>query len=203
MNHPPVAGNTSATTVIGTAVTVTLTATDLETCELAFSVVQAPTSGTLGAVGNQACAAGSPNSDTARITYTTGTTAGTYSFTYKANDGSKDSNVATVTITVTAPPPPVGVSVTGISPNVVSQNAGVVSFVITGTGFANGASVAFLNGSGPAPRVISVARDSSTQLRASVEIKSGGPRKNRLWDVQVTNPDGSTGMRVGLLTITP
>jgi thermitase len=201
-NTAPVAADTSATTEVGTPVTVTLSATDAGTCELTFAVVQGPTSGALGAIEDQACVGGAPNSDTARITYTPGGTAGTYSFTYTASDGSAVSNVATVTLIVN-PAAPVGVTVTGIDPNVVRLNAGVTTFRITGTGFAEGASLAFENGTGQTPRVISVARDSSTQLTASVEIRSGGPRKNRSWDVRVTNPDGSTGVGVGLLTITP
>jgi thermitase len=205
LNHAPASGNTSASTFVGTPVTVMLIATDLETCELVFSVVQGPTSGALGAIDNQACVAGTANSDTAQIIYTPGNAAGTYSFTYKANDGSADSNIANVTITVNAPvpPPSAGVSVTGINPNVVSQNARRKTFVISGTGFANGASVTFANGSGRAPRVLNVRRDSSAQLTVDTEIRSGGPRKNRFWDVRVTNPDGSTGVGVGLLTITP
>lgn len=205
LNVAPIAADTSASTVVGTPVTVTLSATDVGTCELAFSVVQEPTGGARGALENQTCVAGTPNSDTARVTYTPGDSAGTYSFTYKANDGSADSNVATVTITVNAvvPPPSPGVTVTGINPNVVSQNAGIRSFVITGTGIADGASVTFANGSGPAPRVLNVTRDSATQLTVNVQIRSGGPPRDRRWDVRVTNPDGSTGVGVGLLTITP
>lgn len=205
LNVAPLAADTSASTVVGTPVTVTLSATDVGTCELAFSVVQGPTGDALGALENQTCVAGNPNSDTARVTYTPGDTAGTYSFTYKANDGSADSNVATVTITVNgvAPPPSAGVTVTGINPNVVSQNAGIRSFVITGTGFADGASVTFVNGSGPAPRVLNVRRDSATQLTVNVEIRSSGPQRDRRWDVRVANPDGSTGVGGGLLTITP
>ena len=205
LNRAPVSANTSTSTVVGTPITMTLFAADLETCELAFSVVQGPTSGALGSIANQACASSTPNSDTAQVTYTPGATAGTYSFTYWANDGLADSNVATVTITVNAavPPPPVPVSVTGIYPNVVSQNAGMTTVAIGGTGFADGASVTFANGSGPAPRVLSVRLDSSTQLTVNLEIRSGGPRKNRFWDVQVSNPDGTTGVAVRLLTITP
>jgi hypothetical protein len=195
-NQPPAAANTSAATVVGTPVTITLSATDDRTCDLVFSVVQGPTSGTLGPISNQLCAGGTPNSDTAQITYTPGGTAGVYTFTYKANDGTVNGNIATVTITV-------GVTVTGITPNVVSPNVGTRSFVITGTGFANGASVAFVNGSGPTPRVLSVTWNSATQLTAMVEIRSGGPKNARRWDVRVTNPDGSTGVGVGLLTITP
>jgi thermitase len=205
LNHAPVSANASTSTVVGTPVTLTLFAADLETCELVFAVVQGPTSGAVGAIANQACVAGTPSIDTGQITYTPGDTAGTFSFGYKANDGSGDSNVATVTITVNAavPPPSAGVSVTGVNPNVVSQDAGRTTFAIIGTGFAEGASVTFENGSGLAPRVINVRRDSSTQLTVDAKIRSGGPRKNRFWDIRVTNPDGSTGVRVGLLTITP
>jgi hypothetical protein len=205
LNRAPVSANTSTSTVVGTPVTLTLFAADLETCELVFAIVQGPTSGALGAIANQACAAGTPNSDTAQVTYTSGATAGTYSFTYSANDGLADSNVATVTITVNPapPPPPVQLSVTGINPNVVSQNAGMTTFTVVGTGFADGASVTFANGSGPVPRVVNVRRDSSTQLTVNTEIRSGGPRKNRLWDVQVSNPDGTASVGVRLLTITP
>jgi hypothetical protein len=44
--------------------------------------------------------------------------------------------------------------------------------------------------------------DSSTQLTATVEIRSGGSQKIRRWDVRVTNPDGSSATGAGLLTIT-
>jgi len=204
-NQAPAAANGSASTVVGTPVTVTLSATDDATCELAFSIVQGPAGGTLGAIQNQSCVPGAPNGDTAQVTYTPDA-AGAFSFTYKANDGSADSNIATVTITVDdvePPPPPDALTVTGITPSVVSQNAGGVTFVITGTGFAEGASLAFVNGTGPGPRVLSVTRDSSTRLTAIVEIRSGGPKRNRQWDVQVTNPGGATAVGAGLLTITP
>jgi hypothetical protein len=36
-----------------------------------------------------------------------------------------------------------------------------------------------------------------------VEIRSAGPPRDRLWDIQVINPDGSSATGVGLLTITP
>jgi Big-like domain-containing protein/CARDB protein/matrixin len=103
VNDAPIAANSSLSTVVGTAITVVLGATDVETCELAFSVVQAPLSGSLGAIANDACVSANPRSDTARISYTPAAT-GTHTFTYKANDGVTDSNAATVTITVSAPP---------------------------------------------------------------------------------------------------
>ena len=203
-NQAPVATDVSAGTVVGTPVTLALGATDEGTCELTFSIVQGPGDGALGAIQNQACVPGSPNRDTAQVTYTPDG-AGTFSFTYKANDGSADSNVATGTIIVenVDPPPSAELTVTGITPNVVRQNAGVMTFVITGTAFDEGAAMTFENGSGPAPRVLNVTRDGSTQLTATVEIRSGGPRRNRQWDLRVTNPGGATAVGAGLLTITP
>ena len=104
VNDAPIAANRSVTTVVGTGVTVLMGATDVDGCELAFSVVQLPSSGTLGAIANDACASGNPNSDSARVTYTPNTT-GIHTFTYKASDGVTDSNTATVTVTVDAAPP--------------------------------------------------------------------------------------------------
>ena len=209
-NRPPIASAATASTVVGTPIAITLSAVDVETCELAFALVQTPAAGTLGAIGDQACAPGTPNADTAQVTYTPPNTAGVYAFMFKANDGTADSNFATVTITVAAPPPPppppppMPLSVTAISPNVVSQSAGTKPFIITGTSFAANASVAFVNGTGgKAPRVVSVTRNSSTELTATVEIRSGGPHKNQTWDVRVTNPDGSTAVGARLLTIAP
>ena len=205
-NAPPVAANTSATTTVGTAVTLTLRATDVGTCELTFAIVQAPSSGALGPIQADACVPGSSNNDTARVTYTP-VNQGTFDFTFSANDGSVVSNLATATITVNPvpppPPPPATLSVTGISPNVVPQNYGTHLFSISGTAFAAGASVAFSNGSGQTPRVLSVVWNDSTRLTANVEIRSGGPKKNRQWDVVVTNPGGATATGVRLLTVTP
>jgi hypothetical protein len=201
VNNAPVAADINASTVVGTPVPITLSATDVETCELVFAVGQAPASGTLGPIEGDACVPGSPNRDTARVTYTPGDT-GTYTFTYTAYDGGAQSAPATVTVTV-APAQSDAVSVDSIQPDVVTQGAGTVAFIITGTGFAPGITVEFQHGSGPAPRVHQVTADSSTQLSAVVEIRSGGPPRDRLWDVRVANPDGSTGVGVGLLRITP
>ncbi|NIN12284.1 MAG: tandem-95 repeat protein, partial [Gemmatimonadales bacterium] len=102
-NTAPTADDKNATTEEDTAVTVTLTAEDPEECELTFSIVELPTNGTLSGFADQVCGAGSPNTDSGSVTYTPDPDFnGTDSFTYKANDGLADSNVATVTITVSA-----------------------------------------------------------------------------------------------------
>jgi hypothetical protein len=74
---------------------------------------------------------------------------------------------------------------------------------VTGTGFAPGATVGFANGSGPAPRVLSVTYNSATQLTARVEIRAGGGKSTKQWDVVVTNPGGVSAVGARLLTITP
>ena len=110
-NVAPTAQAQSVTTSEDTAVSVTLTGTDAGTCELTFSIVSPPTNGSLGSITNQACTPGSPNSDSATVTYTPSANFnGSDSFTYKVNDGSLDSPAATVSITVTAVnDPPVAV----------------------------------------------------------------------------------------------
>jgi len=145
---------------------------------------------------------GSPNSDTARVTYTPAGT-GIFSFTFTAGDGSLVSNTATATVTVNAAPPQAPLTISAISPNVVPQTYGTKPFVITGTGFVQGSTVSFVNGAGNAPRVVSVTYNNAGQLTATLEIRSGGPKKNRQWDVVVTNPNGASATGARLLTITP
>ncbi len=104
-NVAPTAVAVTVATPAGVALPVTLQATDADNCELAFSVVTPPAHGMLSSLADQACVAGSPNHDSATVMYTpTAGFNGTDSFTFKANDGTVDSNTATVTITVgTAP----------------------------------------------------------------------------------------------------
>jgi thermitase len=97
----------------------------------------------------------------------------------------------------------VPLAVNAISPNVVNSKVGTRDFVITGTSFSSGAAASFVNGQGQAPRVLSVTYNSSTQLTARVEIRSGGPKTTRRWDVVVTNPGGASAVGRQLLTITP
>ncbi|HEY7109056.1 MAG TPA: LamG-like jellyroll fold domain-containing protein, partial [Nitrososphaeraceae archaeon] len=87
-NSPPVASAQSVTVTKDTAKPITLTATDPNGDSLTYSVVSQPTHGTLTGTAPS-------------VTYTpqSGYT-GTDSFTFKGNDGTVDSNVATVSITV-------------------------------------------------------------------------------------------------------
>ena len=120
-------------------------------------------------------------------------------------DAESGNNSGSTVVTVNEPS--VGVTVTFIDPPF--ESPGITrDFVITGSGFSTAPNVvvevAFENGTGgPTPRVNSVAVDSSMRITANVEIRTGGPPRERTWDVRVTNPDGSTGVGVGLLRIIP
>ena len=88
VNDPPVALPQSVETDEDVAVDITLEATDLEDDALTFSVVDEPLHGTLS--GTAPDLTYTPDAD-----YT-----GADSFTFQANDGIDDSNVATVSITI-------------------------------------------------------------------------------------------------------
>jgi hypothetical protein len=96
--EPPVA-NSQTVTSNGSAVAITLTASDTDGDPLTYSIVTNPTHGTLTGTA--------PN-----VTYTPTTGfSGNDSFTFEAHDGSLTSNVATVTIQVV--PPGTGISKIG------------------------------------------------------------------------------------------
>ncbi len=104
VNDAPTASNAVATTAEDTAVTITLSASDIDSPSLSFSIVANPSNGTLGAVSTSNCAAnGASSICTATVTYTPAANFnGTDTFTFKADDGSLDSNVAAVSIAVNA-----------------------------------------------------------------------------------------------------
>jgi len=130
----------------------------------------------------------------------TSATAGNDSFTYHASDGTLPSNVVTVGIAVASPP--AGVTVTDVQPS--STAAGTsVSVTITGSGFVSGAAVSFENGGGPSPSASNVVVVNSQTITATFAAKGGGPRRNRVWDVRVTNPGGSSAVLAGGFTVTP
>jgi adhesin HecA-like repeat protein len=88
-NSPPTADNQDVVTTQNTPVDITLTGSDPESDPLTFSVLAAPSHGTLSGTAPD-------------VTYTPATGfRGSDSFTFKANDGLLDSAAATVSLTVT------------------------------------------------------------------------------------------------------
>ena len=92
VNDLPVAAAQTVTTDFETAANITLGATDIEGDTLTWTIVDQPLHGTL-------------SGDAPNLVYTpaAGYT-GSDSFTFKVNDGTGDSNTATVTITIGEPP---------------------------------------------------------------------------------------------------
>jgi hypothetical protein len=110
-NTGPTADDVPTSTDENEDVIVTLEATDAETCDLTFEIVDQPDNGTLGGLTDQACQTGTPNEDTAAVTYSPASGFdGTDTFTYRVDDGTDTSAPATATIEVrpTPPTPPPG-----------------------------------------------------------------------------------------------
>jgi len=91
LNDAPTADDQSVTTSQDTAVSITLTGSDVDGDSITFAIVAGPSSGTLSNF----------DSSTGVVTYTTnGGFFGSDSFTFNVNDGLVDSNTATISITV-------------------------------------------------------------------------------------------------------
>jgi Bacterial Ig domain len=104
VNDPPAAANRSVPTTEDTPVSVQLSGSDPDNCELAFAIQTGPTNGSLGSISDASCVAGGPNTDRATVTYSPAASfTGTDSFTYTVDDGTSTSTPATVTIAVEAP----------------------------------------------------------------------------------------------------
>jgi hypothetical protein len=74
---------------------------------------------------------------------------------------------------------------------------------IEGSGFVVGATVALETGPGKPPLVRAVALLDETLLVVEVEVRRGGPKRSRAWDVVVRLDDGTEARMVGGLTIVP
>ena len=121
VNDAPFASRGSLTTTENTAKTGVLVGTDIDSSTLTYSIVTNGTKGT----------ASINNAATGFYTYTPNLNAsGSDSFTFKANDGALDSNVATITVTITpVNVAPVIVSAALATPSAVQVGA-TVSFSV-------------------------------------------------------------------------
>jgi len=163
-NHAPVADAQSVTTDQDTPKAITLTATDADGDGLTYSIVASP--------GHGALSGSAPT-----VTYTpTAGYSGSDSFTFKAYDGTVDSNVATVSITVT-PAAPVVSSVT-VTPS-TQQYSDLVTFTATlSPGFVDSV-----------PRATSVTFLVGTQEIGTVPlVPSGGSLVGTLANVPLIEP---------------
>lgn len=133
-------------------------------------------------------------------TFTAPAVVSTLIFQLIVNDGEFDSIPDSVTVEVTAPTG--GVSVDSIDPAVEMEDfLGLVT--ITGTGFLPGASVSLINGAGPSPSISNVVVVDDMTITATMTIKDGGPPRDRVFDVQVTNLDLSSDVLIDGFTVRP
>ncbi|MFZ5825259.1 MAG: tandem-95 repeat protein [Bacillota bacterium] len=147
VNDAPVAQDSIRSVTVGATLKGTVTATDVDGDPLTFSVVGAPTRGTVTMT-----AAGA-------FSYV-GTSTGTDTFTYKANDTQTDSNIATVTITINAVPPPPPVLTLTVPTTLTRESS------ITASGTTGSYNSVVVNGT-------TVHADSSGQWSATVALVEG------------------------------
>ena len=74
---------------------------------------------------------------------------------------------------------------------------------ITGSKFSAGATVTFKKGDGPTPMASNVVVVDPNTITVTVTVESGGPPRNRVWDVVVTNADGETDRLADAFTVIP
>jgi uncharacterized repeat protein (TIGR01451 family) len=124
-NRPPVANSQSVTTPQNTAKAILLTGNDADGDTLTFLIVSNPTNGVLSLL----------NTNTGAVTYTPDTNfAGADSFTFRVNDGTTNSGIATVSISVSAPSPAdIAVFKTGPATGVAGSNL-VYTITVTNSG---------------------------------------------------------------------
>ncbi len=105
------------------------------------------------------------------------------------------SNAASVTVAE-------AFNLTGFSPTVIPFDA-AMPITITGTGFVDGATLSFQNGSGKTPSVSSLLVKSSTTIEAMVSVSGKGKKGDRTWQLVVTNGSGGgPGVVPGTLLVT-
>jgi hypothetical protein len=126
--------------------------------------------------------------------------AGSYAVTYNVSDTSgnpADEMVRYINV-IDAGQPPSNLSVTAITPDTMQVHS-TIAATITGTGFTNGSVLDLINGGGPM-KISDVVVVDSTTITATIEAKSGGPKRNRIWDVIVTD-NGITAILPDVLTV--
>ncbi len=158
-------------------------------------------------INTQTIAGGLTASTSATLTYSWDTGAAslgdhtlTASLNFVGDDNAANDSKSIVTA---VNEPSAGVTVSSIDPNTMQAGTTIDVVTIVGSGFAAGTSVSFENGSGPAPTASNVVVVDASTITATVTAKGGGPRRNRVWDVRVTNLDNSFDLLVDGFTVTP
>ena len=118
-------------------------------------------------------------------------------------------NLPTVTPTVTAPslptmtitPTTAQLNILSITPNTAPANT-TVNLTVSGTAFANGATVTFEGAQGTAPQVTGTEVINANTIVITVNTAVATGTTTQVWDVRVTNPNSASAVLQNALTVT-
>ena len=103
--------------------------------------------------------------------------------------------------TITFTPTTTQLSILSITPNNAQANT-TVNLTLTGTGFANGAVVAFEGGQGTAPQVTGGQVVNANTIVIAVNTAVDAGATTQVWDVRVTNTDNTFAVLTDAFTVT-
>jgi hypothetical protein len=106
-------------------------------------------------------------------------------------------SLPTVTITPTTPQ----LNILSVTPNSAPANTSV-NVTVSGTGFANGATVRFEGADGTAPQVTGTQVVNANTIVITVNTAVGAGATTQVWDVRVTNPNNTFAVLPDAFTVT-
>jgi hypothetical protein len=91
-------------------------------------------------------------------------------------------------------------NILSITPNTADANT-TVNLTLAGTGFANGATVAFEGGQGTAPQVTGTQVVNANTIVITVNAAVDAGATTQVWDVRVTNPSNAFAVLTDAFTV--
>ena len=117
-------------------------------------------------------------------------------------------NLPTITLTsapslptITITPTTVPLNLLSLTPNTAQANT-TVNVTLSGTAFANGATVQFEGGQGTAPQVTGTQVVNANTIVITVNAAVDAGATTQVWDVRVTNPDNTFAVLPNAFTVT-
>jgi hypothetical protein len=118
-------------------------------------------------------------------------------------------NIPTFTSTVTVPslptititPTTAQLNLLSVTPNTAQANT-TVNVTISGTGFANGATVTFEGAQGTPPQVTGLEVVNANTIVITVNTTVAAGATTQVWDIRVTNPNNTSAVLADAFTVT-
>jgi hypothetical protein len=118
-------------------------------------------------------------------------------------------NLPTVTLTATVPSLPTitmtptiaQLNLLSVTPNTAQANT-TLNVTVSGTAFANGATVSFEGVQGTAPQVTGIEVVNTNTIVITVNTAVGAGATTQVWDVRVTNPNNTFAVLPNAFTVT-